>query len=332
MSSPSISLGLAGSKPVLRFGDMLGRSIGRRVIGSNATAQIIGHFNELLIAEASASRTPLVGNTLAQAELRGKAGVTVLGAWERGTFKPGSPDMEIQENTVLVLAGLKENLQSYDSLFRSYNAPSAPVVIIGGGRVGRATSRALAKRKLEFLIVEPDETRIRPGSRYVHGSAADLAVLEKAGIRETQTVVITTHDDDLNVYLTIYCRRLRPDVQIISRATRERNVPTLHRAGADMVMSYASMGASAIMNVLEGDKMVLISEGLSLFEVPLPKQLGGVSILESKIREKTGCSVVAIRKDGKTDIVTNPGIVLEIGTEVVLIGSEEAEEAFHSLF
>ena len=40
---------------------------------------------------------------------------------------------------------------------------------------------------------------------------------------ESPAVVITTHDDDVNVYLTLYCRRLRGDIQIISRATLERN-------------------------------------------------------------------------------------------------------------
>ena len=44
---------------------------------------------------------------------------------------------------------------------------------------------------------------------------------------------VTTNDDATNIYLTIYCRRLRPNMQIISRSTMERNVTTLHRAGAD---------------------------------------------------------------------------------------------------
>ena len=54
-----------------------------------------------------------------------------------------------------------------------------------------------------------------------------------------------TGNDDTNIYLTIYCRKLHPDIQIISRANRERNVSTLHRAGADFVASYASMGDHA---------------------------------------------------------------------------------------
>ncbi|NIP80294.1 MAG: potassium channel protein, partial [Gemmatimonadetes bacterium] len=72
-------------------------------------------------------------------------------------------------------------------------------------------------------------------------------------------------DDATNIYLTIYCRRLRPDVQIVSRATLERNVTTLHRAGADFVMSYSSMGANAILNVLQSGDVVMVAEGLEVF-------------------------------------------------------------------
>ena len=91
--------------------------------------------------------------------------------------------------------------------------------------------RALAKRGVDYRIVEQIEERGRDEKPYVVGSAADLAVLEKAGIRETPTVIITPREDDVSVYLTIYCRKLRPDVQIMSRATEERNVAALHRAG-----------------------------------------------------------------------------------------------------
>ena len=65
--------------------------------------------------------------------------------------------------------------------------------------------------------MESNPARIRDQAIYVEGSAADYETLERAGIDHALAIVITTHDDDMNVYLTIYCRRLRPDIQIISR-------------------------------------------------------------------------------------------------------------------
>ena len=321
-------LKLAGSSHVLRLEEMIGQSFARRMIGGDALAHVIGRFEEILIAESTAHRTPLVGKTLRESDLGRKVGVSVLGVWERGVFEPARADTLINDNTVLVIGCTKETLSQYNELLCIYNVSDAPVLIIGGGRVGRASARAVASRGMEYRIVEQLEERVRDKRRYVVGNAADLAVLKKAGVDETPTVIITPHDDEVNVYLTLYCRRLRPDVQIISRATHERNIPTLHRAGADMVMSYASMGAGAIMNVLKRNEILTLAEGLDLFRVEVPRSLWGKTIAESSIRRETGCSVVAIRVGGNLRVVTGSEQELVAGADMVIIGSQESEEKF----
>lgn len=325
-------LKLAGSNFVLRLEEMIGQSFARRTVGGDAISHAIGKFDDLVISEAAAYRTPIVGKTLIENRLREKVGVNVVGVWERGRFEPARAETMIHDNTVLVLAGSREHMFRYDELFCIYNVSNAPVVILGGGRVGRATARALARRDVDYRIVEALPDRIRDPDKYVLGSAADLSVLEEAGIREAPAVIITPHDDDLNVYLTIYCRQLRSDIQILSRATQERNVATLHRAGADSVLSYASMGAGAAMNLLQRNKILMVAEGLDLFEVRVPEQLADKTIAETSIREKTGCSVVAIRTEDGIKAVPDPLATLPPDAEIVLIGTAEAENRFLELY
>jgi len=324
-------LGLAGADHVLRLEEMIGQSFARRV-GGDALAHVIGHFDGIQIAEATTRRTPLVGKTLAQSNLREKVGVTVVGIWDRGSFRPARPETRIEDNSVLVLAGTKDALFRYDELFCIYNVSNGPVVILGGGRVGRASARALAARGVDYRIVERVPDRVREPEKVVVGNAADLEVLKRAGIDDAPSLIITTHDDDLNVYLTVYCRRLRPDAQILSRATAERNVATLHRAGADIVLSYASMGASTVMNLLKRSKILMVAEGLDLFRVKVPEALAAVSIAESGIRERTGCSVVALGTERGMQLVPDPKEKLASGAELLLIGSLEAEERFLEQF
>ena len=102
----------------------------------------------------------------------------------------------------------------------------------------------------------------RADKRIIHGSAADLEILLQAGLKTTPSIIITTHDDDLNIYLTIYCRRLRPDVQIISRASFDRNINTLHRAGANLVMSFSSLVTATVTNLLKPEGQM---QGLPLY-------------------------------------------------------------------
>ena len=321
-------LQLAGSTYVFQFMKMLGESLARRTLGMSMGANVIGEFDELLIAEASAMRTPLEGKTLIQSNLREKTGVTVVGLWERGQFKIPNPQTRINSTTVLVLAGSVEQLKNYDkifSIYRVYHTTDAPVLILGGGRVGHAAVQVLEERQIAYKVVEKN-SRLIKNDKYVQGNAADLEILNQAGIQKAPSVIITTHDDSMNIYLTIYCRQLRPDIQIISRANLDGNISKLHRAGADLVMSHASMGANTILNLLKPDKVLMFAEGLNIFRAPVHSSLAGKSLAESQIRKQTGCSVIAIGKNNKMDINPEPSTLLKEHDEMVLIGTSDAEK------
>ncbi len=327
-------LQLAGSTYVFQFMKMLGESLARRTLGMSMGANVIGRFDKLLIAEASAMRTPLEGKTLIQSNLREDTGVTVVGLWERGRFEVPQPQTRINPTTVLVLAGTAEQLKQYDevfSIYRDYHATSAPVLILGDGRVGRAAAQMLEERQIVYKIVEKNPTLIQ-NDNYIHGNAADLDTLNRAGIQEAPSVIITTHDDSMNIYLTIYCRQLRSDIQIVSRANLDGNISKLHRAGADHVMSQASMGANTIINLLKPNKLLMFAEGLNIFRTPVHSSLSGKSLAESHIRKETGCSVIAIGRDTKLNINPEPSTLLGEHDEMVLIGTSDAEKRLMDIY
>jgi voltage-gated potassium channel len=321
-------LGLAGSNHVLHLPELLGRALARRTLGGDCRASEIGRFGDLVIAEAPVTGTPLIGKRLTESRLRESTGLTVVGVWERGVFSAPRPETLIEASTVLVLAGSVEQLARFDELTVIYNRADAPVVILGGGRVGRAVAAALTEREVSYRIVEKNPALVRDPATYVLGSAADLDTLDRAGIHEAGATVVTTSDDAVNVYLTIYCRRLRRDMQIVSRATLERNVSTLHRAGADFVMSYATMGAHAVFNILEKDDLVMLAEGLDVFRYAVSPALSGRTLAETDIRERTECSVVAVLQDGSMIVNPPPDFELVPDAELVLIGTVSAEQKF----
>lgn len=326
-------LQMAGSDHVVLLGEILGRSLARRTLGGNARVHVIGHIDELVIGEATAQETPLIGKTLKESKLRETTGVSVVGIWERGKFLQPMPDSVITERTVLVLAGSVEQLRNYDELVSIYHVSDNPVLIIGAGRVGKAAAKSLNERQIDFRIIDKDPARKFDGEKFILGDAADHSILKKAGLNEAHTVLITTHDDDMNIYLTIYCRQLRPNIEIISRTTYEKNVNTMHRAGADFVMSYASMGANSIFNILEGQDVLVLAEGLNIFNHKVNHSLADKSLIESDIRNKTGCTVVAIKcKDEGMMVSPEPDRVLKQDQEIILIGSAEGETAFNTAY
>jgi Trk K+ transport system NAD-binding subunit len=258
--------------------------------------------------------------------------VSVVGAWDRGKFYTAQPDTLISDSTVLVLAGSAAQIKQYNKAYGVKSEINAPVIIIGGGRVGRATGKALAKRNIDYRIIEKDPLRIFDRAKTILGDAAEIEILKIAGIDDSPSVIITSHDDETNVYLTIYCRMLRPDIQIITRSTLERNLATMHIAGADFVMSYASMGANTILNLLQRSDILMVAEGLDLIRVKVPKQLSGKSILQSSIRKETGCTVIAIKENEETKINPDPHDLLNSGAEIILIGTVDSENKFFEIY
>lgn len=323
-------LQMAGSTRVLKLYEILGRSLATWTVGGDCRSNIISQFDELILAESPALETPLVGKTLAESRIRENFGLTVVGIWERGQFSVPNAGRRIDHNSVLVLAGSKENLAAYDdvySFYHVYRLTTNPVLIVGGGRVGRTAADQFKEREMPYLIIEKNPRRTEE-ENYVVGDAADIRTLQKAWIEKAHAAIITTHDDATNIYLTKYLRSLRPDMQILSRATLERNVSTLHRAGADFVMSYSSLGANAILNFFNNDATLMLAEGLNVFRVKVPKSLVGKTLIESKIREVTECSVVAIKMDDVMAVNPDPQAPLHENAELILIGDYEGEKKF----
>jgi K+/H+ antiporter YhaU regulatory subunit KhtT len=96
------------------------------------------------------------------------------------------------------------------------------------------------------------------------------------------------------------------------------------------------MGANIIFNLLKHSDILMVAEGLNVFRIELPESLGGRSLVESEIRGRTGCSVIAIQRevDGRDVHLVHfePTEILQKGDELVLIGDIESEEAFIKTF
>ncbi len=327
-------LTMAGSTKVVEVADLLGRSFANWTMCGYFQANIIGRFGELVIAETPVINTPLVGQRVAESNLRQRTGVTIVGMWERGRAVVPTPDTEITKNTVILIAGTEGQIETYDevfSLYQMFRYADDPVIVIGGGRVGTAIAKRFQERSVPYLVVEKVQ-RKGADPNTVLGDAADLDTLKKAWIEKAPAVLVTTHDDATNIYLTKYCRSLRPDLQIISRANQDRNVSTLHRAGADFVMSYPLLGVDAIFSFFMHQDAIMLVEGITLFRVTAPRSLAGLTLARSGIRQDTGCSVVAIRSEGKLIINPDPLEIIREGSEMIVIGTFENERKFLRTF
>ncbi len=325
-------LALAGATKVFRYRKLLGESLASKVEGHRGHFSYLTTFFNLIIAERNIDNTSLVGKSLRETSLRAKVGVNIVGLWEKGRFILPSPDEVLPQGTTLVITGTQEQLDSFDEALSTQVAvPSLQLVLVlGGGNVGISAAVELKNNNINVVVVDKIPIKNIPeGIKFIQGDASDFDILLEAGISKATSVIITTHDDDTNIYLTIYCRRLRQDIQILSRATLERNINILHKAGANIVLSLVSMMANSVVNMLAPGKIFMLHDGLSLFRARVNKELEGKSLIASNIRSKTGCSVVGIKmKKGNIQVNPDPYHIFTKNEEIYLIGDDDAHDSY----
>jgi Trk K+ transport system NAD-binding subunit len=337
-------LEFSGNTKVFQFTRMLGQGLASRTNAVSLGAGILGNFNGLLVAEFPAVGTAFEGKTMCQTGITEKTGVRIVGLWQRGKFIDPQPETLITAAMVLMLAGSKEQFERYDTLFQldsSLQTDEVPVLILGGGRVGKAAADTLEEHGLRSIIVEKDKEIVEQimrqgGKECLLGDAADIDVLRRAGIEEARTVLITTRNDAVNIYLAFYCRKLRPKVEIISRALEARAVSRLYRAGADLVMSAASLGANTVLQYLRPNEFSMFTEGVSISSRIVPLTLVGKTLVQAGLDKhqvdnqgnNRGYTVLAVQREQEQIIMPGPETELCRNDRIVLIGTDEEEQSF----
>jgi Trk K+ transport system NAD-binding subunit len=329
-------LELAGASYVLPLKRRLGEHLAVRVNAGHAQAHRVGRYHDLEIAEFPVHNTPLAGRAIRDTKLRQALGVNIVGVWERGRLLPANPDHVLTNASVPVVIGTPEQIQELDALLVIYDVNFNPVLVIGGGKVGTAAARALRERDVAVHLVERNEIvceRLEGvANRLFVGDAADRKVLMAAGLAEAPSVLLTTNDDATNIYLAVYCRRLNPELRIVSRITHERNVEAIHRAGADFVLSYAFLGVESVFSTLRGRDVILLGEGLEFFALEVPRALAGKSLIEAAVRARTGLNVVALQTESGTQPGPPPDQPLPADGRLLAVGTGEQRERFAAAF
>lgn len=329
-------LELSGASHVVHLTNRLGEHLANRVSAGTALAHVIGKFHDLVIAEFPVHNTPLQGKTIRETNLRQLTGVSIIGVLERGRVIPARPDLQLTASSVPVVVGSREQVEELNEALVIYDSNPNPVLVIGGGKVGRAAAAALKRRSIPVHIIEREKKLQRKiagiPDRLIVGDAADREILEEAGISKTPSVLLTTHDDAMNVYLTVYCRRLNPDARILTRVTHERNVEAIRRAGADFVLSYATLGVQTVLSIIHERELIVLGEDVNLFYMPVPSTLCGETLMGADIGARCGLNVIAVKQGRQLTTNPMPGTKLPEGAELVALGTADQREAFSEIY
>ena len=324
---------LAGASQTVPLKKILGNYLATRSTTCGARAHVLDTFGALLIAEIPVFGTPFVGQTLAEAQIRQRTGLAVIGVWSRGRFSLPQADTVLDTRDLMLLAGTRQHLDAMETLTGEQPADDL-VFILGHGRIGCAAAHFLDKRPVPFILVDREVNPHCEDHIPVIGDATTPQILRQLRVNEARGVIVTTNDDSTNVFLTLNSRHLNPNIRIVARANQEENVEQLYAAGADFVVSNASVGASILGNAIERKETIFLTEGIGIFLRPLPPGLDGKTIVEAQLRPQTGCSIVAMIPNERGHIVVSPDpeTVLTTKMDLLFIGTPAQEETFDRLY
>jgi Trk K+ transport system NAD-binding subunit len=166
----------------------------------------------------------------------------------------------------------------------------------------------------------------------VVGDATEPETLREAGIGSAQTVVLALPDDTTTEFTTLVVRDLAPNTQLLARVEEAESVPKVHRAGADYVLSLATVtGRLSASTVIEDRDVISLTQQIEVVRTTAPR-LVGRSMADADIREQTGCTVIAVDRGDETVTEIGPETRIQSGDELVVVGTDEGIRAFESRF
>ncbi len=311
------------------LGAALAERASQRVSPTVAGAQQLGR--KLRVSELKITRgSELAGKTLAEAELGKRTGVTAIGQWVGGQLvAPATPDMRLEEGGILILVGSAESL-------RRFKQPASgalplrrqgPFVVAGYGEVGRKVVELLGDVGEEIRVID----RLPGEGVDLVGDVLDPGVLEGAALEEAQAVVLALDTDSVTLFATVILKDLAPDLPVIARVNGAENVDKIHRAGADFALSVSQVSGQLLARRLLGQESIALDPQLKVLKVSAgglhdrhPAELG--------IREKTGCSVVAVERGEELLVEFGEDFRFQGDDAVYICGSGEATRTYTETF
>jgi voltage-gated potassium channel len=141
------------------------------------------------------------------------------------------------------------------------------VIVLGYGDLTEPILNELDGQS-DFVVVTPEPLRASDlserGVKILKADPSDEDPLERVGIEEARAVVAATNNDAEDALAVLTARQLNPDVRIVAAATDRENVDKLRRAGADTVISPATIGGHLLVrSALGSDGMESVAERLA---------------------------------------------------------------------
>ena len=271
----------------------------------------------------------LAGATIADSAIGEQTGANVIGAWLRGEFvSPPGPEARLDEHSLLLVAGRESQLERLKEMTLLETRPHrrGRVIVAGLGEVGSTVKEAVEDDGLETVGVDIENV---PGTD-VRGDATAESTLREAGIDGASAVILALPNDTQTVFATLVIRELAPDVEVLARVKETASVRKLYRAGADYVLALPVVSGRMLASTILDEEVMSFDKQIEVIKTRCPR-LDGRTLRDADVRARTGCTVIAVERDGTTVTDVGPDFELRASDELVVVGTDADVNRFAAL-
>jgi len=138
------------------------------------------------------------------------------------------------------------------------------IIIIGAGKVGKQIADTLSSENHDVILIEKDEARRQIAQDNLDvltilGNGANVRILEKAGIKETDMLIAVTNSDEVNMLACMTAKQFGVSKKIARIRNSEylyANVLSRDKLGIDFTINPERATAREIIKLLKSPKNV----------------------------------------------------------------------------
>lgn len=204
------------------------------------------------------------------------------------------------------------------------------ILLIGLGRFGKFIAIKLHSMGHQIMAIDANEERVNAILPYVTnaqiGDSTNEEFLASLGIGNYDSCIVAIGDNFQNSLETAYLLKELGAKKVIARASREIQEKFLLNNGADEVVypekqlgNWTAIRCSSehILDYIELD------DENAIFELEIPADWSGKTIIQLDIRRKFGINVLGIRENGKLNMNITSDTVLGYGNTLLVLGQEK---------
>lgn len=203
------------------------------------------------------------------------------------------------------------------------------ILLIGLGRFGRHIAKELYDLNHQVMAIDNNEERVNAVLPFVTnaqiGDSTNEEFLSSLGIRNFDACIVAIGDNFQNSLETASLLKELGAKKVIARASRGVQEKFLLRNGADEVV-YPEKQLAAWIAIRCTSEHILdyieLDADYSIFELDIPQNWNGKTILQLDIRKKHSINILGIRENGILNMNITPDTVLGHGKSILVLGRQ----------